>query len=184
MKTNGILFSLMMLAVMLLNPVAAAAQNTIDPQALIGTWEGEPYTDKDKDMTTEVQIVQVYKDGHSCKYIEKITVNQDISEGLIKAHVICKCTATAIGTWALKGNEITYTFDKSKSTLTVDDVVVKSLGITIDDPSVVEMVKDEFKNEVKPDDMIVYPESFKIVSLEGNKMLQEDGDDTDTYTRK
>jgi len=185
MKKNGILFSLMMLAVMLLNPVQATAQDSIDPQSLVGTWVGEVQNDKDpdSDATYQMQDTEVYNADNSYKSITKLSITQKMNEGGLKADVIVKCTGITRGTWTLKGNQIKYQYDKKQSKLTVDDVVIKAGGITITEPSIVDPVKEEFQKDITTD-MLTYPKSAKILSLEGNKMVQEDDGDTTTYTRK
>jgi len=185
MKKNGILFSLMMLAVMLLNPVQAMAENAIDPQALVGTWVGEEQTEKDKENNATIKSVdtEVYNADGSYKSISKLTISEKMTDG-ITATVTIKCTVTAVGTWSLKGNKIHYTYDKKKSTLTIDDLGIKTMGINIKDPSIVDPVKEQFQKELKPEDVLSYQESTTVVSLDGNKMVQEDDGDKTTYTRK
>jgi|GEM_PF-3203233 len=186
MKKNGILFSLMMLAVMLLNPVQAMAESGIDQQALIGTWVGEEQTeyDKEEDATVKIVDTEVYNADNSYKNINKVTITQKTTEDGLKFTVIAKCTVTAVGTWSLKGDQIHFTYDKKQSKVTIDDVAVKAMGITIKDASVVDPVKEEFQKDLKPEDILSYPASVTIVSLKGNKMVQEDEGTKTTYTRK
>jgi len=182
MKKIGILLSMMVVA-MLFNSVQAMAQ-TFDSQMLVGAWVSEvqkarvPFTGK-----IEYQDTEVYNDDNSYESITVLQVSKNMFGPMLRTNVTIQCTGKAKGTWTLDGNKISYQYDKSQTTFTVDDVIITAKGQVVTDPEIVNPVKEEFEKELTSD-LISYVESVKIKSLDANQMVQKDGSSTTTYKRK
>jgi len=183
MKKSTILFSLVTLGAMLLCIPQASAQKGIDPKSLVGTWVGEITNQKDGDDTVQMQDTEIYNSDNSYESISNLSYTRKMDYSDLDAVVTLKCTFKSYGKWTLKGDKIKYKYDKRRSTATIDDVIIDAEGKRITEPSIVNYVKDELKKDVTTD-VIAYPKSVKIVSLEGDRMVQDDGDEKSTYTRK